>query len=263
VDQIGLLDVLVETGHGLSLHWRYNMVMIEDVLTEIKRELKANSDEKTRASSKRFFKEEVKMYGVRSADGKRIANEAWKLIKDWQKEEIFSLVEQMYQSGMAEEQWMAADLIYRARKHYEQHDMERFEQWIGNYITNWASCDTFCNHAVGTLVETYPKEIGRLKRWTKSDNRWMRRASVVALIVPAKEGKFLHAVFELADILLLDKDDMVQKGYGWLLKEASRKHQQEVFEFVVKHKRVMPRTALRYAIEKMPQDLRKQAMARD
>jgi 3-methyladenine DNA glycosylase AlkD len=56
---------------------------------------------------------------------------------------------------------------------------------------------------------------------------------------------------------------MVQKGYGWLLKEASRKHQQEVFEFVVKHKRVMPRTALRYAIEKMPQDLRKQAMARD
>jgi 3-methyladenine DNA glycosylase AlkD len=239
------------------------MVMIEDFLTEIKRELKANSDEKTRASSKRFFKEEVKVYGVKSADGKRIANEAWKLIKDWPKEEIFSLVEQMYQSGMAEEQWMAADLVYRARTHYEQSDMERFEQWIEKYIANWASCDTFCNHAVGEMMVRYPEEIRRLKQWTSSENRWVRRAAAVSLIVPAKNGAFLKDVFELAELLLLDYDDLVQKGYGWLLKEASRQHQQEVFEFVGKHKNAMPRTALRYAIEKMPQDLRKQAMVRD
>jgi 3-methyladenine DNA glycosylase AlkD len=85
----------------------------------------------------------------------------------------------------------------------------------------------------------------------------------VTLIIPARKGEFLQDIFEIANSLLLDKDDLVQKGYGWLLKEASRMHQQEVFEFVLKNKKVMPRTALRYAIEKMPRDLRLRAMAKD
>ena len=88
----------------------------------------------------------------------------------------------------------------------------------------------------------------------------MRRASAVALIVPARKGKFLPDILEIADILLLDKDDMVQKGYGWMLKAASEANQQEVFDYVIKNKSVMPRTSLRYAIEKMPKDLKIKAM---
>ena len=68
----------------------------------------------------------------------------------------------------------------------------------------------------------------------------MRRASAVSLIVPAKHGKFLKESIEIADLLLTDTDDMVQKGYGWLLKEASRKHTDEVFAYVMKNKRQMP-----------------------
>lgn len=63
--------------------------------------------------------------------------------------------------------------------------------------------------------------------------------------------------------LLTDTDDMVQKGYGWLLKEASRKHQKEVFDYVMKNKNVMSRTALRYAIELMPGEMRTEAMKRE
>ncbi len=84
----------------------------------------------------------------------------------------------------------------------------------------------------------------------------------MTLILPARKGMFLKEVFEISDILLTDKDDMVQKGYGWLLKEASKKHQAEVFDYVMKWKAKMPRTALRYAIEKMPVEMRKKAMER-
>ena len=91
----------------------------------------------------------------------------------------------------------------------------------------------------------------------------MRRAAAVSLIIPAKHGGFLNDAIGIADLLLTDKDDMVQKGYGWLLKEASRKHQTAVFDYVMKHKSVMPRTALRYAIELMPNDLKTEAMKRD
>lgn len=73
---------------------------------------------------------------------------------------------------------------------------------------------------------------------------------------------FLNDIFEIADILLLDKDDLVQKGYGWMLKAASEAHRQEVFDYVMSKKEVMPRTAFRYAIEKMPADLRAEAMKR-
>jgi len=132
--------------------------------------------------------------------------------------------------------------------------------WIDKYIDNWAECDTFCNHTVGSFIEKFPSYVSRLKVWAKNNNLWMRRAAAVSLIVPAKQGKFLEDIFEIADILLTDKEDMVQKGYGWLLKEASRKHQNEVFDYVIRNKEKMPRTALRYAIEKMPQELRKKAM---
>jgi len=108
----------------------------------------------------------------------------------------------------------------------------------------------------------YPEYLNNLKDFARSENRWMRRASAVSLIVPAKKGKFLQEVMEIADILLLDEDDMVQKGYGWMLKVASQAHQEESFSYVVRNQAGMPRTALRYAIEKMPAEMKKAAMAK-
>jgi 3-methyladenine DNA glycosylase AlkD len=100
-----------------------------------------------------------------------------------------------------------------------------------------------------------------MKKWAKSKNMWLRRASVVSLIIPARKGLFLEESFELSNILMKDEEDLVQKGYGWLLKVLSETHTKEVFNFVIKNKNEMTRTALRYAIEKMPQDLRQKAMS--
>ena len=88
----------------------------------------------------------------------------------------------------------------------------------------------------------------------------MKRAAAVSLIIPAKKGQFFPEIMQIADRLLLDKDDMVQKGYGWMLKEASKLHQDEVYRYILKHRKDMPRTALRYAIEKMPPELKTEAM---
>jgi len=99
--------------------------------------------------------------------------------------------------------------------------------------------------------------------WTTSKNRWVKRASSVSLIIPARKGLFKKEIFEIADNLLLDTDDMVQKGYGWMLKSLADVYEDEVFQYVLEKKSVMPRTALRYAIEKMPANKRKQAMKKD
>jgi 3-methyladenine DNA glycosylase AlkD len=135
--------------------------------------------------------------------------------------------------------------------------------WIEKYIDNWAKCDGFCNHTVGDLIMKYPQDIEELKAWASSNQRWLKRASAVSLIIPARKGMYLQDIFEIAQRLLTDPDDMVQKGYGWMLKESSRIHQDEVFQFVYDNKKQMPRTALRYAIELMPAEMRKEAMKRD
>lgn len=233
---------------------------MNNFITKIRQELKQNSNEKTRISGQNFFKEKIKLYGVKSAIVGKIARTYFKDIKDKKKSEIFVMCEEFWKSGYMEESFIACNWSYFVRKKYEPKDFKIFEKWVDNYVTNWASCDTFCNHSVGVFIEMYPEYLSNLKKWAKSKNRWMRRASAVSLIIPAKQGEFIKDIFKISDILLLDKDDMVQKGYGWMLKALSQTCQKDVFDYVISKKLVMPRTALRYAIEKMPKEIKAKAM---
>jgi len=248
--------------------------MKTDIITTIRRELQQQADTKIKDSFQSFFKEKVIYYGVKTPIVSRIARQYFKQIKPLGKKEIFALCEELFKSGYTEEAFIfksgyteeafiACEWANFVNDEYGPDDFAVFESWISNYVTNWATCDTLCNHAVGSFIERYPQLMENLKKWTRSENRWFRRAAAVTLILPARRGKFLKDIFEIADILLFDKDDLVQKGYGWMLKEASKVHQQEVFDYVLRNNKVMPRTALRYAIEKMPEDLRRLAMGKN
>lgn len=234
--------------------------MATDILSSIRTALIKSSDEKTRKSSQAFFKEKVRFHGVRSASVGAIGREHFRQIRHLDKNEIFAICEELLKPGYFDESMIAFAWAERIHSAFEEKDFSVLEGWLKVYVNNWAACDTLCNHAIGSFVNKFPAFIKNLKQWAHSKNRWVRRAAAVTLILPARHGKFLKDILEIADILLLDEDDLVQKGYGWMLKEASKKHPKEIFDFVTKHKNVMPRTALRYAIEKMPDDLRKKAM---
>jgi len=234
--------------------------IMQNIIQELREELKGNSDPQTHDSAKHFFKEEIRLYGVNTALVSKIGKAYFKRISHLNKNEIYNHCDQLWQSGYMEETFIAAHWSNAIRKKFEPSDFVIFEEWISRYISNWASCDTFCNHTMGEFIMMYPVYLAELKRMTKSDNRWVKRAAAVSLIIPAKRGMFLPDVFEIAELMLTDKDDMVQKGYGWMLKVASQAHPKEVFDFVLRHKSVMPRTALRYAIEKMPPDWKVEAM---
>ena len=235
---------------------------MKEIVARLEKELEKMSDAKLQQTSQRFFKESIKTYGTKTGDIVKLGKTYFKEIKDLKKKEVFELCESLWQSGYLEETFIACEWSYNMHKQFEEKDIQTFERWIDKYITNWASCDTFCNHTVGEFIMMYPQYISTLKTWAKSKTRWMKRASAVSLIIPARKGMFLDDIFEIADTLLLDSDDMVQKGYGWMLKVASQSHEKEVFDYVMDHKSNMPRTALRYAIEKMPNGLKVQAMAK-
>lgn len=236
--------------------------IMENILDKIRIELINNKDEKTKASSQSFFKEKINAYGVKTPTVSKISKDFYKLISYKPKSEIFDLCENLLQSGYIEESFIACHWSYFIHKKFVPGDFQIFERWINEYVNNWATCDTLCNHTVGEFICIYPEYLSKLKDLAKSDNRWMRRAASVTLIIPARKGKFLSDILEIADILLLDPDDLVQKGYGWMLKAASESNQKAIFDYVMKNKTVMPRTALRYAIEKIPKDLKIIAMTK-
>lgn len=235
---------------------------MNQILKKLRNELQANANADTKAGFQQYFKETAKFYGVKTGTVNQIARVYWKEVKKLEKQAIFDLCEELFRSDFSEEAFIVSDWVPKLTEKFEPSDLFLFKRWIDTYINNWAKCDTFCNHSVGNFMEKYPESSGELLNWATSANRWMKRAAAVSLIVPAKHGKFLPEVLQISDRLLTNKDDMVQKGYGWLLKEASRLHQSEVFQYVVKNKKVMPRTALRYAIELMPKELKTEAMKR-
>ena len=233
---------------------------MNEILEKVRRELREASDEKTRETGLGYFKEEINLYGIRAKTVKEIAKQNYSLVKSRSKKEILAMCDSLWESGMMEETFVACLWTEKLVQAFIPEDFSTLEKWVHRYVNNWASCDTLCNHTVGDFIQKYPDHIATLKNWARSDNRWTKRAAAVSLIIPARRGKYLSDIFEIAEILLPDKDDMVQKGYGWMLKEASKPYQKEVFDFVMRHRAVMPRTALRYAIEKIPADLRARAM---
>ncbi len=235
----------------------------EEIIHQLRGQLLEMASPEFKKSTQRFFREEVNIYGVKSPEVQKISKEYLKKLKlSHNKKGIFELCDMLWMSNYLEESIIAANWSYSCAEKFLPDDFKRFEYWVMNFVHNWASCDTLCNHTIGKFIELYPSFLSYLKVWALSENRWVRRASAVSLIIPAREGKFLKDIFEIAELLLMDKDDLVRKGYGWMLKAASQAHEMKVFDFIMEKKAVMPRTALRYAIEKMPERLRSRAMGK-
>jgi 3-methyladenine DNA glycosylase AlkD len=232
------------------------------ILDSLRKELKVNVDLEYKKGAENFFKEPILVYGVRTPVFRKIARKYFKEVKELSKKEIFNLINELYKTNYHEEFIIGTQWLYAIKEQFEAKDFNQFEKWLSNYVNNWAKCDDYCTHPFGYLITKFPELIPKIYNWTKSNNRWMRRASAVILIHPVARKQCLQEVFKAAKILLLDNDDLVQKGYGWSLKVAADSYQKEVFDFVMKHKHNMPRTALRYAIEKMPKDLKQKAMQR-
>jgi 3-methyladenine DNA glycosylase AlkD len=236
---------------------------MHQIITQIREELKNNANQQTKDNAQHFFKETITCYGVKSSTVQKISHKNWQLIKNLSKDHIFTFCEELFSCGIMEEAFIAANWLPKIVDQFQREDLTIFERWIKCYIDNWAKCDSFCNHTMGDFIMKFPDCVEILLIWAKSPKRWFRRAAAVTLIIPAKKGLFLQEAFKISDLLLTDSDDLVQKGYGWLLKAETEKYPHEVLAYVVENKLIMPRTALRYAIEKLSKEQKALAMKKD
>ncbi|MHA1347113.1 MAG: DNA alkylation repair protein [Candidatus Heimdallarchaeaceae archaeon] len=209
-------------------------------------------------------KSRFKSLGLRGPIVYKIANETFRELKATGVKDIDQILEYcelLHSFNITELRSIAVIWSFKVKKQFRLEHFSIFEKWLKNYVTGWGSTDHLCTKSLGYILFTYPELLKEVKKWTSSQNQWVRRASAVALIYGLRRKQFLEDTFEIADALLNDQEMYVLKGYGWMLKEASNNFRDEVFNYVMKKKNNMPRTALRYAIEKMPQEMRKEAMS--
>ena len=208
----------------------------------------------------------MKRIGIRTPDIRNIASEIFRELNEegiQDIETILGFCENLLSERIVELRIIAFQWALKSKRKFQPKHFVIFENWANMHVTGWGSCDDLCVGNLGYFLYSFPEFIPNVKSWINSENPLVRRAAAVTFIYSLRRGKYLEHIFEISDTLLNDEDMYVLKGYGWMLKEASNIFQKEIFDYIQKKKKDMPRISLRYAIEKMPQDLRKIAMSKE
>ena len=121
------------------------------------------------------------------------------------------------------------------------------------YINNWDLVDVTCPHVIGKHLMDKDRSI--LYAWAKTEDLWTKRIAIVSTHCFIRKNE-LKDTFKIAEILLHDTHDLIHKAVGWMLREAGKRDIEKEEDFLKKHYRTMPRTMLRYAIERFPEPKR-------
>ena len=155
---------------------------------------------------------------------------------------------------------LAVVIASKFKRHLSSEHWSHFDGWVDD-LTNWGETDGLCSEILAALIAKDPSLTGNLPTWTRAKSRWRRRAAAVALVKAARAGNHHDIGFEICDRLADDRDDMVEKGIGWLLKEMSRTQPEQVANYLLSNLDRLSRTTIRYACEKLPAGLRKRVMS--
>lgn len=228
-------------------------------LTELKAELNSLADSKRAEASKRYFKTGKGEYGegdvflgIGGTIQRKIAKKYW---KDFNLKEV----QELLNSKMHEYRQVGLLILCEKYRHAKKDLLEKrkiYEFYLNNTknINNWDLVDISCPHIVGDFLLREGTDI--LKMLAKSKNIWERRISIISTFAFIKKRN-LGESLAIAEMLLNDEHDLIHKAVGWTLREVGKKNMEVLEIFLKPRYKSMPRTALRYAIEKFPEEKRK------
>ena len=150
------------------------------------------------------------------------------------------------------------EVVARYRRDFAPGDLAVYKRWLaGNHSANWATTDAICSALIGPLLVRYPALAPRMRAWARDRNLWVRRAAAVGLIPLVRRGLAHDLAYEIASTLHADKEDLIQKAVGWMLREAGKVDEPRLERYLRANGPSIPRTTLRYAIERFPEKKRR------
>jgi hypothetical protein len=223
--------------------------------------MKGIADEARVAQIQRYFKDPIRAYGVDYSVYKEWRREfGARLRKGWVLEDAVEFCNLMVQDPHMEAKgtgfWAVGEFIDEAGPEL----FPQIQRWLEETCDNWGCVDSMVPTILSPLIRRYPGLVEEVTGWTASPNQWVRRGSAVAFVSLVDDEKLRAQAYEIATRLQADKEDLTQKAVGWMLREAGKQDRNRLEAYLLEMGRRVPRTTLRYAIEKFPKEHRKRIM---
>ena len=226
-------------------------------LETIRAQLRALANPAVAARATRFFKTGIGEYG----EGDRFLGIRVPVLRRVAREHCPAGITTMFallRSPLHEERLLALLLLVVAFKGADERRRERiyrgYLRAIRRYVNNWDLVDTSAPDIVGQFLEQRDRE--PLYTLARSSNLWERRVAMLATFWFVRRNDFTDTL-AIAKLLLEDEHDLIHKAAGWMLRETGNRDAKAAARFLDRHHRAMPRTMLRYAIEKLPPSKRR------
>jgi 3-methyladenine DNA glycosylase AlkD len=229
------------------------------MLTELLSEIKSQKNEVNAKNLQRFFKTGKGQYGegdvflgIKVPVQRQIVKKYWKYIG-------LKEIQELLNSKFHEERMIALLILVEAYKKSKKDKMKQreiYEFYLKNTsrINNWDLVDLSAPNIVGDFCSIEGTEI--LKMLAKSENIWERRIAILST-APFIDKRIFGETLAIAEMLLRDEHDLIHKAVGWMLREVGKRNQEVLEIFLKERYKEMPRTMLRYSIEKFPEEKRK------
>ncbi len=224
---------------------------------EIRKKCQNLADKKIAEQNSQYFQvkkggygEGDRFYGLRVPLCRQIAKNYHQL--------NFSNLAKLIKSPWHEERLIA--LVILNKKFKTEADLV-FKFYLNNIerVNNWDLVDLSAYNIVGNYLLIKPKEKTILYHLIKSDNMWLRRIAIVASLSLIKNNIFSDT-FKLVKLSLTDREDLIHKASGWMLREVGKRDEARLLNFIIKYQTKMPKVMLRYSLEKI--DIKKSRLSR-
>lgn len=229
----------------------------------VEQALRAVADPVRAAHNVKYFKAEPGGYGegdqflgVKVPEQRRVAKAHRTLALDEIAKLVSSPVHEVRLTGFF-------ILIHRFRGRDQARRTEAYEFCLAHIarLDNWDLVDSVAPHILGAYMRAHPDQKAQLYTWAESSDVWERRIAMLSTKEFIRHGEFDDAL-AIAEVLVADDHDLIHKAVGWMLREIGERERACEEAFLDTHSSAMPRTMLRYAIEKFPPERRKHYMKR-
>jgi 3-methyladenine DNA glycosylase AlkD len=204
----------------------------------------------------RYFRgdHDLRFYNVGTKNVRSLARAIYLANRDkWSIDDAMRLADRLIRDPFLETKAVGIELVARYARAFTPRLLPSWKRWLAqNHSANWATTDAICGALIGPLLADHPRLIPQLVAWTRHRNMWVRRASAVALIPPMRRGLARDEAYTVARALHADREDLIQKAVGWMLREAGKQDSVRLEAYLRANAPGIPRTTFRYAIERFP-----------
>tara|TARA_Y100000310_G_scaffold162731_1_gene162675 strand:- start:6977 stop:7684 length:708 start_codon:yes stop_codon:yes gene_type:complete len=228
-------------------------------MKKLKAELKKHADSEKAKILHRFFKTGKGQYGEGDIFLGIVVPKQREIVKKFGGDLSIAHVQKLINSKIHEERLIGLlILVERYKKGDEKEKKFIFNLYLSNSkkVNNWDLVDLTAPNIVGNYLLNKKQERKILYKLAKSENLWEKRIAIISTFAFIRKNDFADTL-KISKILLKDKHDLIHKAVGWMLREVGKRDQDKEEKFLKKHYKNMPRTMLRYAIERFEESLRK------